>query len=64
MSRSGYHTFSGIVFGLIALGHAIRAVMQVPAQLGAIAIPIWISWAGVVVAGALCAWAFASSAER
>ena len=64
MERSGYRTISGVVFGLIALGHGIRAVMQVPAQLGAISIPIWVSWVGVVVAGGLCLWAFRSSGEQ
>jgi hypothetical protein len=64
MERSGYRTVSGVVFGLIALGHGIRAVMQVPAQLGTTSIPIWISWVAVVVAGGLCLWAFRSSAKH
>jgi len=64
MERKGYRTISGVVFGLIALGHGIRAVMQVPAQLGATAIPIWISWVAVVVAGGLCLWAFRWSGEH
>jgi hypothetical protein len=61
MGRSGYRTISGVVLGLIALGHGIRAVMQVPAQLGTTPIPIWLSWVAVVVAGVLCVWAFRSS---
>ena len=64
MERSGYRAVSGVVFGLIALGHGIRAVMQVPAQLGSTSIPIWISWLAVVVAGGLCVWAFRSSADH
>jgi hypothetical protein len=64
MGRSGYRTVSGIVFGLIALGHGIRAVMQLPAQLGATSIPIWVSWLAVAVAGGLCLWAFRFSAEH
>ena len=66
MERSGYRTISGVVFGLIALGHGIRAALQVPAQLGTtpIPIPIWISWVAVVVAGALCVWAFRSAEQR
>jgi hypothetical protein len=64
MERSGYRTISGVVFGLIALGHGIRAVLRIPAQLGQTPIPIWISWVAVVVAGILCVWAFRSSGER
>ena len=64
MERSSYRTISGVVFGLIALGHGIRAVLGVPAQLGATTIPIWVSWVAVVVAGVLCVWAFRSSGER
>ncbi len=64
MERSGYRTISGVVFGLIALGHGIRAALQVPVQLGSTSIPIWVSWLAVVVAGALCVWAFRSSGEQ
>jgi hypothetical protein len=64
MERSGYRTVSGVFFGLIALGHGMRAVLQVPAQLGTTAIPIWGSWVAVVVAGGLCLWAFRPPAER
>ena len=64
MELSGYRTVSGVVFGVVALGHGIRAVMQVPAQLGATSIPIWVSWVAVVVAGGLCLWAFRSSVEH
>ncbi len=57
MNDSGYHNVSGSVFGLMAVGHLVRAVMQVPAQLGSTVIPVWISWIGAVAAGALCVWA-------
>ena len=64
MGRSSYRTVSGFVFGLIALLQGIRAVMQVPVQLGTTAIPVWVSWVAVIVAGALCVWAFKSSGEQ
>jgi hypothetical protein len=63
MERSGYRTISGVVFGLIALGHGIRAALRVPALLGTTSIPIWVSWVAVLVAGALCVWAFRSSGK-
>jgi len=58
MERSSYRTISGIVFGLIGLGHGIRAALQVPVQLGSTSIPVWVSWVAVVVAGVFCVWAF------
>ncbi len=64
MGRSGYRTISGVVFGLIALGHGIRAALQVPATLGSTPIAIWVSWVAVVVAGVLCMWAFRSSGAQ
>ena len=64
MERTSYQTISGVVFGLIALGHGIRAALQVPAVLGTTPIPIWISWVAVVVAGVLCVWAFRSPGKR
>jgi hypothetical protein len=64
MGHSGYRTVSGVVFGVVALAQAIRAVMQVPVQLGTTTIPVWVSWVAVVVAGGLCVWAFRSSGEQ
>ena len=64
MGPSGYRTVSGFVFGLIALLQGIRAVMQVPVQIGTTTIPVWVSWVAVVVAGSLCVWAFQSSGEK
>ena len=61
MERSSYRTISGVAFGVIALGHGLRAALQVPAQLGSTSIPIWVSWVAVVVAGVLCVWAFRKS---
>jgi hypothetical protein len=63
MERTGYRTISGVVFGLIALGHGSRAALQVPAQLGTTSIPIWVSWVAVVFAGVLFVWAFRSPGE-
>jgi hypothetical protein len=58
MRRSGYRTISGLVFGLIAVVQAIRAVRQLPVQIGSLSVPVWVSWIAVVVAGGLCVWAF------
>lgn len=53
-----YSRVSGVVFALVAAGHAWRAVQELPAQVGATSVPVWLSWVAVVVAGALSVWAF------
>ena len=57
---SGYVVVSGLIFGFVALAQLLRAVMQVPVQIGSAEIPVWASWVALVVAGSLCAWAFSS----
>jgi hypothetical protein len=64
MHRSGYQTVSGLLFGLIAVLQLLRAVRQVPVQVGSMAIPVWASWVAVIVAGGLCFWAFRPAAGR
>ena len=53
-----YIQITGVVFGLIALVHAARLILDWPAQVAGWVVPIWISWLAILVAGALCAWAF------
>ena len=55
-----YVVVSGASFGAIAVFQAVRALYQWPVQVGTLEIPVWASWIAVVVAGALCAWAFRS----
>lgn len=57
---SRYVVVSGVIFGFMALAQLYRAVMQVPVQIGSVAIPVLASWVAVVVLGSLCAWALAS----
>jgi hypothetical protein len=54
-----YLLVSGIVFGAVALAHLLRLIFGWPVQLGTEVVPMWISIIGVVLAGALCGWAFA-----
>jgi hypothetical protein len=58
MSSKAYFVVSGTIFGLVAVAHLVRVVYQMPVQVGAWAFPMWLSWGGLVVAGALCVWAF------
>jgi hypothetical protein len=57
---NNYVVVSGLVFGVIALLQAFRALTQLPVHVGSFEVPVWPSWVAVVVAGALSAWAFRS----
>ena len=63
MKNNKYEFVSGVVFGVIAGLQATRAVLQVPAQVGAHHVPLWISWVAVVVAGSLSMWAFQTARQ-
>jgi len=53
-----YLRVSGTLFGLIALGHLLRLLYRVPAELGQWVVPPWVSAIGVLLSGALAVWAF------
>ena len=57
---SKYVVVSGVLFGVIAVLQAVRAVYQWPVLVGSVEIPVWVSWIAMVVAGSLCVWAFRS----
>lgn len=59
MSKN-YIVVSGLIFGLIALGHATRAFLSVPVHIGSFEAPVLASWVVAAVAGVLCVWAFRS----
>ena len=52
-----YLQISGTLFGLIALGHLLRLFRHWPAELAGNPVPLWASWAGLVLAGGLSVWA-------
>ena len=49
---------AGTIFGLIALLHLARALARIEAVFGGWAVPLWLSTAAFVVAGALSLWFF------
>lgn len=57
---SRYPVVSGVIFGFIAVAQLLSAVMQAPAQIGSVEIPVWASWVAVILAGSMCTWALAS----
>ena len=57
---SKYVVVSGVLFGVIAVLQAVRALYQWPVHVGGVDIPVWVSWVAMVVTGSLCVWAFQS----
>lgn len=55
-----YSVVSGVVFGFIAIAQLVRALRQLPVQVGDFDVPVWLSWFAAVIAGSLCVWAFRS----
>jgi hypothetical protein len=54
MTASTYARLAGTIFGIVALAHAARLLYAVPVTIGAISIPMTVSWLGIAVTGALC----------
>ena len=52
-----YLQISGGLFGLIALAHLLRLFRHWPVDLAGFIVPLWASWLGLLLAGALSIWA-------
>ena len=60
MTQRTFNTAAGTVFLLVAILHTLRLLFGWQAIIGGWTIPLWVSWAGVVVAGFLAYSAFNS----
>ena len=58
MSQQAFLLVSGIIFGLVALFHALRLVFHWEVRLRSREIPKWLSVVGFVAAAGMCVWAF------
>lgn len=58
MDRNTYAMASGVIFAAIAVLHAARIFYGWSAEIGGWAVPMWLSWAALVIAGylAYAAW--------
>ena len=53
-----YIQVTGVIFAIVALAHAVRLLMDWPAQVAGWVVPDWISYVATLAVGALCIWAF------
>jgi len=60
MSSTAFSTVAASVFGIVALAHVARLALHVPVLVGSTAVPMWVSWVGLLVAGGLSLWGFRS----
>lgn len=58
MTSRAFSRVAATLFALVALAHAWRAILELPAEVGATAIPVWTSWLAVAVTGALAVLGF------
>ncbi len=53
MNQKTFNSTAGTIFLIISILHLLRIVNGWPASIGAFAVPIWLSWVAVAVAGFL-----------
>ncbi len=53
MSQKSYYSVTGTVFLIIGVLHLLRVLNSWPANIGTFVVPIWFSWAAVLLAGYL-----------
>jgi hypothetical protein len=63
MGNKPVTTIAIIIFLIMALVHAYRLVRHFPIQVGSHAIPMWVSWAGIIVP-LLLAWGLWRESRR
>ena len=61
MSQKTFLGVSGTIFGIIAILHLARILYAWPAQIGTFAVPTWVSWLSLLLAGYLAITAFTLS---
>jgi hypothetical protein len=53
MNEKTFVRLTGAIFALVALAHLGRIAMAWPVVIGGWAVPLWLSWLAVLVAGGL-----------
>ena len=56
--HQAFFLVSGIIFGLVALFHALRLAFRWHVRFRSQEIPMWLSVVGFVATAGLCFWAF------
>ncbi len=57
MSEKNYLLISATIFTLVALLHFVRLFTHWSFQIGAVTVPLWGSWLGLLIGATLSIWA-------
>ena len=58
MGHKKYCLVSGAIFSLVALAHLLRIVNDMSIQVDDYAVPMSVSWIGLIVTAGLAFWSF------
>ena len=58
MNRKTYMTVTATLFVVVAIMHLLRIIFGWQVEIGGLSIPFWVSWLGILVAGALSYFGF------
>jgi len=58
LNRKTYSTVTAALFLVVAIVHLLRIIFGWQVEIGGLGIPFWVSWLGVLVAGALAYFGF------
>ena len=53
MNNKAYIGLTSLIFLIIAILHSVRLLYGWPAEIGSFAMPTWISWFAILIAGYL-----------
>ncbi len=56
MQKAALYT-SAVIFAVVAVAHAVRLTMGLEIVVGGVAVPLWVSFPGVLIAALLTVWA-------
>ena len=59
MKTRTYLLISGVIFGLVCLGHLLRVVFNWPLVIGTLDVPMTVSWMGMIITAGLVVWVIA-----
>ena len=63
MTQRAFNTVAGTIFLLVAILHALRLLFRWHASIGSWIVPMWVSWAGLALAGFLAYAAFSRKGQ-